>query len=214
MSVGAKISIESDTASPWLRDLAGRVTPQRIAAEVGPRCTRLVQRNFRSLGTNAKGWPTTNFYAGAARATSWETSLGFVTISVNQIGIRQRLMGGDIKPVHAKALTIPAAPEAYGKTAGEFDNLEFGMLVDPASGHLRPCLKEARATRIKIGKQKKDGGRNITPISTTTGQVAIFWLSQGVHQEPDPRVMPTDEQFQTEFDKSVETLLKRPVIPD
>jgi len=41
-------------------------------------------------------------------------------VGVNQVGVRQRYFGGPILPVKAQMLTIPACPEAYGKTAGEF----------------------------------------------------------------------------------------------
>lgn len=196
-----KIETVEDNATPWLRELAGRVTPHRIATEAGPRGTRLVQRNFRSLGRNERGWPSTQFYGRAAEATNWQEGAGFFVIAVNQIGVRQRLLGGDIKPVKAGALTIPAIPQTYGKTAREFPNLEFGFLLDPETGRMRPCLKEKAESR----KQKRGNGK---AAAVTTGQVAFFWLSKGVHQDPDPRVMPSDADFEAEFDKSVEALLK------
>lgn len=209
MSVATNISVVEDTASPWLRDLVGRVTPHRIAAEVGPRCTRLVQRNFRGLGTNARGWKTTNFYGRAAEATNWQEGFGFLNIVVNQIGVRQRLMGGDIKPVNAGALTIPACEEAYGKRAGEFSNLQFKFVLDPERGVMRPALVEkAGVTHIKLGRKRKDGTRSAKADRTSTGLVALFWLSKGVHQEADPRVLPSDEEFLAEFDRSAEALLK------
>lgn len=207
MSLGAKISTD-DQVAPWLADIRGRTAPQRIAAEVGPRCTRLVQRNFRSLGGNAKGWPTTHFYGRAAASTNWQQEIGAVIVSVAQIGVRQRLLGGDIKPVKAGALTLPATEEAYGKTAREFDNLEFGFALNPATGKMQPCLKEAKATKIQIGNVKKDGTRTIKGISTSLGTKVFYWLCGGVHQDPDPRVMPSDQQFQAAFDQSVAVLLR------
>ena len=213
MSVGKYISID-DTATPWLRELTERVSPIRMAAEVGPRCTRLVQRNFRSLESqgNKHGWPSTHFAANAARATSWKYDYGYVFIDVNQIGLRYQLEGGEIKPINVDNLAYPAAPEAAGKRPREFSNLVFGILPDPEHGGImRPCLKEAAATHIRIGKEKKKGGeRSVKALSTTTGLVAIFWLSKGVSKGPDPRWMPTDAQFQTEFDTSIEALLRHP----
>jgi hypothetical protein len=79
MSVATKIDVVNDTASPWLALMQGRISPHRIAAEIGPRCTRLVQRNFRKLGANAKDWPSTHFYGRAAEATNWhDDGYGFV----------------------------------------------------------------------------------------------------------------------------------------
>jgi len=212
MSLAQKIEIE-DSASPWLMELKGQVSPHRMAAEVGPRCTRLVQRNFRQLGTNAKGWPSTHFYGRAAEATNWQEGFGFVMIAINQIGIRQRLEGGDIKPVNAGALTIPAMPEAYGKTAGEFSNLKFAMIEDPERGTMRPALVAMRSTssqveRVNITRGKQKGQTRFKEVSQTFGLQALFWLAKGVHQEPDPSVMPTDGEFEHAFGQSVDALLK------
>ena len=202
------IQVEKDTATPWLREMRRRVTPHGLAVQVGPRATRLVQMNFISLGRNAKGWPSTHFYGRTAEATNWQEGFGFVMLVVNQIGIRQRLLGGDIKPVNAGALTIPAAPEAYGKGAGEFHNLQFGFAVNPETGTMMACLKETMATQIRIGQKRKDGSQSVTPISTNLGVKVMYWLAKGVHQEPDPRVLPSEEAFAAEFDKAVEDALR------
>src|SRR5947209_7974293 len=157
------IAVITDTATPELEYLRANVTPHRMAAEIGPRATRLVQRNFlkKERAGNSRGWPSTHFYARAAEATNWQEGFGFVMIGVNQIGIRQRFLGGDIE-AKDKKLTIPAVPEAYGKRAGEFNNLKFGFALDPESGKMRPALVEAQASQVKIGKIKKDGTRSIT----------------------------------------------------
>src|ERR1043166_5619357 len=99
MSLAVQITTPVDTATPEVRMLQQRVTPHRMAAEIGPRATRLVQRNFLKLGTNKRGWPSTHFWGRAAEATNWQEGFGFVEIGVNQIGVRQQLMGGEIKPV-------------------------------------------------------------------------------------------------------------------
>lgn len=208
MGVATRIETVSDTATPWLQELQGRIAPHRIAAEVGPRCTRLVQRNFRSLGQNAKGWPSTHFYGRAAEATNWQEGFGFVMISVNQIGIRQRLMGGTIKPVNAQNLTIPARPEAYGKTAREFSNLQFKFVLDPESGRMRPALVE-KTVAVDHARTRNDGGRDKRfkkPAPSTVE--ALFWLAKSVKQEADPDVMPSDEDFEEAFDQSVKALLR------
>ena len=213
MSIAVNISVEKDTATPWLKDLAGRCTSHRIAAEVGPRCTRLVQRNFRSLGTNKRGWASTQFYGRAAEATNWQEGFGFLNVVINQIGVRQRLMGGDIKPVNAGALTIPAVEEAYGKRAREFEGLKFAFALDPERGTMRPALVAMRSTgseveQVTIKSGKKKGQTRMKEVAQTFGLQAIFWLSKGVHQEADPGVLPSDEEFAAEFDKSVGALMR------
>lgn len=214
MSIGVPITIEKDTATPEMQFLQANVTPHRMAAELGPRLTRLVQRNFlaKEREGNKNHWPSTHFFARAAQATSWEEGLGFVLINVNQIGIRQRLEGGDIKPVNAGALTIPAVADAYGKRAREFSNLKFGFALDRTTGKMRPALVEAQATQIKIGKIRKDGSRGITPTGSSTGLVAIFWLVGAVHQQADPTVLPTDDAFGETIDQSIAALLRHPTI--
>jgi hypothetical protein len=209
MSIAVDISVEKDTATPWLRELQGKLTSHRIAAEVGPRCTRLVQRHLRGLGQNKRGWQSTHFYGRAAEATNWQEGFGFLNIVINQIGMRQRYFGGDIKPLNAGgALTIPASPEAYGKRAGEFSNLQFKFALDPERGVMRPALVEkAGVMHIKLGRKKKDGTKTATADRMSTGLVALFWLSKGVHQEPDPGVLPSDEDFEREFSLSVKALL-------
>ena len=211
MSVAVRV--ETDTASPWLKDLQGRVTSHRIASEVGPRCTRLVQRNFRSLGENARGWPTTHFYGRAAEATNWQEGFGFLNIVVNQIGVRQRLEGGPIKPVNAGALTIPAREEAYGKTASEFPNLKFGFALDPERGTMRPALIGMASQGSMVEQRtyksgKKKGQTYMKEVGQIVGLEAMFWLSKGVNQKPDPRVLPSDEEFFVEFDRSVGALMR------
>lgn len=212
MSIATKIEVIKDTATPEMRFLQANVNPHRMAAEIGPRATRLVQRNFLKKGENKKGWPSTHFWARAAEATNWQEGFGFVMLSINQIGLRQRLEGGDIKPVNASMLTIPAVLEAYGKRAREFSNLKFGFALDPESGKMRPALVEAEASNIKIGKILKSGKRNITHTSDATSKVAIFWLLASVHQEPDPTVLPSDDEFGAEMDKSFEAVLRHPTL--
>ena len=178
------VQIHSDTATPALRALRAGLTPPRLAQELGPRCAKLVQDNFRSLGPNKKGWPTTNFWNRAAAATTWLEGRGYVIIRVNQVGVRQRLMGGDIYPVTAHALTIPASAEAYGRSARDFSGLKSKLVLDPERGTLRMALVQP-------------GG----------SELPLFWLAGHVWQDKDPKVLPADEVFAKEFDKSVEVLL-------
>jgi hypothetical protein len=186
MSLATKIEIE-DNATPGLIALQGRVSPQRMAAELGPRCTRLVQRHLRQNGPNKKGWPTTNFWPRAAKATNWQEGAGFVDIVTNQIGVRQRLLGGPIKPVNAGALTIPIAPEAYGRRASEFAD---AFIAHTAKGAFI-VVKEGKGKEAKLK--------------------FLFFLAKGVNQEPDPDVMPTDEDFAQTFDESFEALTNLPI---
>ena len=213
MSVALKFEVVRDTATPELRRLIANVNPHRLATDIGSRGLKLVQRNFFSLGKNKKGWPTTHFWKRAAEASNVQVGADFAIISANQIGLRQRIEGGDIAPVHAKMLAIPAVPDAYGKRAAEYgNNLKFGFALDPESGKMRPALVEPEATSIKIGKVRKNGSRSIKPTSTTTAKIAIFWLLAHVHQEPNPEALPSDEEFSNMIDQSIAAVLRFPII--
>lgn len=215
-----------ENATPGLELMRANVTPHRLAAEIGPRVTRLVQRNFlkKERAGNSMGWPSQHFYARAAEATNWQEGFGFVMISVNQIGVRQRLIGGVIKPVNAKMLTMPATADAYGKRAGEFSNLKFGFALDPESGKMRPALVEKEGTvsgadtshkwvrDSKTGKYKEIITKAKKGKALATGKIAIFWLLASANQKPDPTVMPSDDEFQGAMDESVDTLLRHPTL--
>lgn len=215
MAVALRVNTVLDTARPELRFLAQRVNPHRVAAEVGPRGTRLTQRNFRQLGQNKDGWPSTHFYGRAAEATNWQEGFGFVIIGVNQIGIRQRLMGGPIRPVNKKALAFPAHPDAYGKLPGEFPNLKFGFAEDPRTGKMRPALVAPRSSGSMLEQVTVKSGKNKGQTKwKKTGDLmsvqALFWLSYGVNQKPNPKVLPSEEEWARTFDQSVDALLRHP----
>ncbi len=186
MSVSLEIKVIRDTAGPALANLRSALTPQRMAAAVGPACAKLTQQHLLDLGTNKKGWPTTNFYARAAKATNWAAAPEGVVVSINQIGVRQRYQGGPIRPVNAKYLTIPIDPEAYGKVASDFENLI--------------CI---RTKKGKYLAQKEGTGKTAT-------LKFLFKLSPGVDQEGDVEVLPTRDEY---FDTAKEAIL-RAIKPD
>ena len=216
MSVAVKVSAVEDTVSPWLRELEDRVAPELICAEVGPRCTRLVQRNFRSLGQNQRGWPSTQFYGRAAEETNWQAFTGYVDIVVDQIGIRQRLEGGPITPQKAGALTIPISPVSYGKTVADFPGAfllctpKGAWIVQYGTGLLYvadQATHGAKGSAAMHAKAARGLGGNAASRKAASLNF-LFVLSKGVTQTANSRVLPSDEEFDGEFDKSVKALLK------
>lgn len=183
------VEVIKDTARPALQRLLAKLTPQRRAAAVGPAVARLLQRHFLGNGRNKRGWPTTNFWARAARATSWSgRDNGDALVSVNQIGVRQRWKGGAIAPVHAKALAIPISPVSYGHLPSEFPGLfllrtkKGAYLVQYGDGAGRET-KAAAAKRVRGLK-----GNHSRRIKAALN--FLFKLSGGVEQQPDDSVMP------------------------
>jgi hypothetical protein len=144
-----------------------------------------------------------NYYAQAARSVGVRATEGFALVTISQVGIRQRYYGGTIVPRTKRYLTIPARPEAYGMRAGEFNDLDFTMVLDPKSGNLRAALVRRASSSISIVKRKrKDGSFSFKTKATdfNAGGVVMFWLVRKVSQAADPSVLPTrEEMLETAF---------------
>lgn len=182
--------ITRDTATPALAEAAASLTPQRMAAAVGPACARVVNRHLRSLGTNKRGWPSTHFWADAARATNWSHDPEGVLIKINKVGVRQRYHGGHIGPVNKEALAIPISPVSYGHTPRDF----------PGAFVLRTKSKGAYIVQYgeTVGQQTgapvtRQGGNASKRLKATL--IFLFKLSSGIDQEPNPDVLPTHEEM-------------------
>jgi len=137
---------------------------------------------------NALGGRRTNFYAQAARATSFALDGDdAVIVSISQIGIRQRYYGGTIRAKKSKFLTIPVAPEAYGKRAREFQNLE--LVFGPNGVPWALATKGDR--RVQITQNAK--GKTVKKMIGRRG-VILFRLVKSVTQAADPSVLATPDQ--------------------
>lgn len=181
-------------ARPRIAELMARLTPQRLAAAVGPACARATQRHLLALGQNKKGWPTTHFWSRAAKATSWQALEDGVVVSINQIGARQRYHGGHIAPVTKRALTIPISPVAYGHTASEFPG---SFLLKTTNGaYIVQHGEEVGGGTSKAARAKFNRGRGGNASKRIKASLNfLFKLSTGVDQEPNPEVLPSHEEM-------------------
>jgi hypothetical protein len=183
MSLAVKLDV-SDGLKKVLEETEKALDPislrQRLAVDV----TNLFQDNYRSLPTNRLGGRSTGFWPDAARSTHFDlVGDGFV-ITTSKQGVLQQYKGGTIKPRPGKKyLTIPARAEAHGKLASDFNNLRFAFT------EYGPALVEADASKISIGRQKKDGSRTVKNKGETGGKV-MFWLRRMVTQRPNEDVIP------------------------
>lgn len=210
MSLAIKISMQ-DWATPRVQALLRRVSDggERVSLRAknlaGEAVAQLFRRNFIALNgsrANDMGGKRTNFYARAAKATDFVRTSTGIELIVDLQGVRQRVLGGEIHPVNAKFLAIPARAEAYGRSPREFNNLRFAVL--PRGG---PVLIEAEASRVKIGKQRKDGSRKVQNKGETGGLV-MFWLKRSVTQRPDPTVIPVRSAIYAEVIKALEAIVR------
>lgn len=196
MSDAFSITVVQDGLTPAIQAKVAALSPQRLNAAVGPACARLMQRHLRANGKNKRGWPTTNFWARAAKATSWQAHAEGVLISIAQIGVRQRFLGGHIAPVNAEALAIPISPVSYGHLPSEFPGLF--ILRTPKGAYLVQKgvdRTEAKSIGAKLANElRKSQGGNYKR-RTGASLNFLFKLSKGVDQAADPSVLPTKEEI-------------------
>jgi hypothetical protein len=205
--VSISILLVQDEARPWsLRMAQAMQRPEvRMVAARGAR--NKLQDHFQDLQThrrNKRGWRRQNFWGQVRRSVQAPTPAGdLVLISINHVGIAQRYFGGEIRPRNVDHLTLPAQEKAYGKRAGEFDNLEFGLAPDPERNmQLRPALIESRATEIRRTK------KGYKAVRSRIGGV-MYWLTRRVVQQEDPTVLPTDRELGDAAEKPVLVFLDR-----
>lgn len=170
----------------------------------------VAKMSFSGLPQNTFPWlitcpvtDTPSQFPQSSAATNAKASANAIVISVNQIGVRQRLQGGDIFPTgDHKYLAIPARAEAYGHAPSEFDNLKVGYSRAGAY-----ALVENQATKINWGRQNKAGFRDFS--TEVVGGGVFFWLVKSVHQEPDPSVIPADQDIMQVADETLDAIIER-----
>lgn len=190
-----------DTASPFLRRLASESLKQELVPAIGEAGKRVLIDHFTTkqadpashASAGRLGARPSGLFADFARSTSWAENSTGVELSVNHVAARQRYLGGTIKPVNSKFLTIPANSHAYGRRAREVGvTLKFMFAPDPTSGRMRPALVAPDAVTKPTGKERKDGTRRERTIRPSG---VYYWLVRQTRQNPDPTVLPTDNDF-------------------
>lgn len=193
MSLSIKIELRDKSISE-LEELEMNLQPKEVNTAVARGGQNFLKAHFYKLDSqraNQMGGKRTHFYGQAARSVTQEIVTDGVLFSINQVGIRQRLEGGTILPKGSNPktgkkiqyLTIPARAEAYGRRAGEFNNLS---VLWGKNGPV--ALVENYATKVrKTKKGLKSGGE--------TGGLVMYWLVPKVAQKKDPSVLPTNEEL-------------------
>ena len=186
-----------DEVTPLLEGVRNAAQARGLALVGAQAAADVVQAHLWGLdGQRHRGG--NHFYRQAGDSVS----TGFVpqgaVVSINHTGFRQRLYGGRIVPGVGKTyLTLPASPEAQGKRAGVFNDLDFAYALDPKLGAVRPALVRRAQTQIRFARRKqKDGSIRLTakPVRELQPEV-MFWLVRSVTQRADPSVLPYGEQM-------------------
>ncbi len=193
-----------DNATPHLRSVMAALSPRALNPLLGRAAVNSFKRNFFALDRshrNKLGGTPTHFYSQCARSTHFQVLADGVKIAVSQVGARQRLEGGDIRPVKSKWLTIPAIAASYGRRAREFDNLRFIQF--------RPDLAALVAGEGGATVERKVKGSTIKrPVKGTTKGQVLFWLKKGVVQSPDNTVIPSQDALVADLNEAASSYLQ------
>lgn len=121
-----EIRIDKKKVDRTLAKLVRRVRrPSAFLRTWGAEVAKKARANARAKGGK-------NFWREVAQATRLrEVTDEHAIVSSDHVAAAQKEHGGVIKPKKAKALTIPIADEAYGKTAGDFEGGGRDLFVIP-----------------------------------------------------------------------------------
>jgi hypothetical protein len=173
----------TEGAKPAMRRLLTFMKGRAANAAMGRAVVKLFRRHFLALPPNKRGLPTTHFWRRAAEATTFEATPDSVRIGVNQIGVMQRFLGGDIDPVRGAFLTIPAIAQTYGHRAGDFNGLKV----------VRGSFEMYTGRTVSWALVPNDWKRNPSNPGDSSG--VFFWLIRHVTQKPDPTVLPAYDEI-------------------
>lgn len=208
------VSIQiDDTATPAVHDIEGERGGRKMLQAVRVAATEAVRANFAKKeagphkSAEALDATPTHLYRDFADATTGTIDGSNITVTVADVRAAQRFYGGTIEARDRK-LTIPAIAAAYGKRASEISTpLVFGFGLDSQSGAVRPALVAENNFQRTVTRGKNRGEvRNAKEgQQATTGKGTVFfWLVQRVSQDPDPSVLPTDDELSTAIEQALE----------
>jgi hypothetical protein len=180
-------------AGERLAELADRL--RGCARAVGVAVTRLLQSHFRQLPPNRNGWPSTGFWAGAARGTGWDLDGDAVIVYADNEehpGAVDHLYRGGTIRAKDKKLTIPARAEFYGHSAGEFDNLR--LVVFKGTGTAALVVGKGGTGRVDFSTGRS---RAVLGAGARSEGVVAYWLKDEVTTRAYQGVIPTEQQIAT-----------------
>lgn len=199
-----------DEATPLLERVQSATQARGLALVAARAVGGLVKEHLYGLDAQRHRFGN-HFYRQAGDSVTTSADSRGAVVSISQLGFRQRFFGGTIRAKNVRYLTIPAAPEAYGHRAREFNDLDFAIVENPETGALQPALVRRAQTKIKHRRVKtKDGGVTFKASSVATLLPEVmYWLTPKVEQDADPTVLPYNEQMSARAADAVKTRLAR-----
>lgn len=175
----------TEAVNPRLMELLGRLGPgwrRDLLGAAAASLAETVRKHLRGLSRHATArrlgaTPTGRYAAGAALVTSGATA-DSATVRVPVPGIARALRDVEIRPVIARALTIPLSAEAYGRRAGELRRLGWTLFRPGRSRGAGPS-RPAPSPAVLMGRPP--GGGEAKPL---------YALVTRVLQRRDPTLLP------------------------
>ena len=178
------LSVQSEIPAPLssiVEALMSGVHDPEIRQAVGSAAEELTRAHLFGLAAKRhRPNVAQNFYEDAAWAVKFDDSGDSVDIRIDKAGMAQRYHGGKIKAVNYSHLWIPVAPESEGKSAGDFDDLV--PIISPLTNR---------------------------GVALSDGKVLFALVEETREQDPDPSVLPTDEEYEGVVADAVSELVDR-----
>ncbi len=173
----------TDEATPILRSLiAGLEDPTGLHAEIAAEAEALTRDYIRSIAPSrhktaeSLGAKPTGYLERAAEGVTsrGESDAAVVALGGDVAGFARAFGDVTITPKKSKYLTIPAKAAAYGKRAGEIDDLDLIVFKNSA----------ADSFAMALGRRLEGGTVDV-----------YYWLRRKVFQEQDRSLLPSDDQY-------------------
>ncbi len=200
---GLIISVSvTDYATPAIGRASAFIQGNDAKELIGRVAVNAFGANYDRLNSipNALGGPRTNYYSDARKATNYQVSGDTVTIVTAQIGIALHYYGGTVTPGKnnsyggngsTKYLTIPARPECHGKRASDFPEM---------------IVLWGKKGPYGLGTVEKVG---LGTVATKPKATVYFWLVSSVTLQPDPSIIPTEDEISDPINEAVGAAIAR-----
>lgn len=201
MALAPVVTFDDPRKFPPLLRLANAIERPDVRRVMGRAIATALRKHFTKLDrtrANKLGGTRTHFWGQVRRSVQQPQLLAGdgVMVSINHVGIALQyfgtadMPGGVMRPKNANFLTIPVHPEAHGRRAREFDDLE-PIFFDDGTGVLARPHSESKSG---IGE-------------------VYYRLTKKVRIKGDPSVLPAEEDLQAEAftagEEHVRTLIAR-----
>lgn len=188
MSLATTITFDDPRKYPPLLRLAAYIKDPNTRKVMGRGVATELRKHFSRLDEqrpNKLGGKRTHFWGQVRRSVQQPELVGGdgLKIAINHVAAAQKYFGGDIEPVDADWLTLPARAESYAHRAREFDDLHFVLFRSSLAALVQ---NEQTSLGGRVHGSVTEKGRT---KGETTGGGIFYWLVKHVHQDPDETVL-------------------------